>query len=346
MTASAQVDEQDRTTATRPDRDGTRHPWLPDTPADSRTAHRDRTDVDATAIRAAEALGATVSRLSPALGADVVGVDLATLGPAGLDLVADLLLAHQVLFFPGQHLDVDRHVAIGRHFGPLAQHPNLTNPFTDHDELFELAASTGGIADEWHTDLTFLAEPAVLSVLNMVQCPDLGGDTMWSNLELAYATLSAPLRDLVDGLTALHDAQPHGRPEQATIHPVVRHHPETGRPALYVSEHFTRRIVELSPTESDLLLGHLTRWVQDPRFTVRRRWTPGTIAMWDNRCTQHYVLNDFVGERIIQRVTVMGDQPRGLAPRWQPWAPARGAASRHDWAVQRQLRAREADPIG
>lgn len=289
--------------------------------------------------------GWSVRRLAPALGAEVHGADLASADAEQLDTVGALLAEHRVLFFPGQQLELEQHLALGRHFGPLASHPNLTNPFTPHDELFELAASSGGIADEWHTDLTFLAEPAVLSILRMVQCPEIGGDTMWTNLELAYEMLSPPLQDLLLGLRALHDAQPHGHPEQATIHPVVRRHPDTGRPALYVNEHFTRRIIELQAAESDLLLRHLTRWVQDPRFTVRYRWAPDTVAMWDNRCTQHYVLNDFVGERVIQRVTVMGDLPVGDEPRWPAWTPTRGAASRHDWAMQRHLRdaARAAD---
>ena len=96
-------------------------------------------------------------------------------------------------------------------------------------------------------------------------------------------------------------------------------HPLTGRRALYVNEHFTRRIVEMNATESEALLAYLTKWVANPRFTVRYRWTEGTIAIWDNRCTQHFVLNDFEGERIIQRVTVMGDKPAGVAPpRWSP----------------------------
>lgn len=291
------------------------------------------------ATQAATAAGWQVQRLTPALGAEIRGLDLATASSDDLDLLGAVLVEHLVVFLPDQDLSVDRHVEVGRHFGPLASHPNLANPFTDHDELFELAASTGGIADEWHTDLTFLPEPAVLSVLRIVQAPPIGGDTMWTNLHLAYDALSAPVRDLVDGLTAVHDAQPHGRPEQSAVHPVVRIHPETGRPALYVNEHFTRRIVELSADESDLLLGHLTRWVQDPRFTVRRSWTEGTVALWDNRATQHYVLNDFTGERVIQRVTVMGDRPEGQPARWAPWTSARGAASRHDWDLRRALKA-------
>ncbi len=271
-------------------------------------------------------------RLAAALGAEVRGISLGTAAAADVDEIQSLLTEHLVLFFPEQHLTIDEHVAFGRNFGPLEGHPNLRNPFTEHDEIFELAASRGGIADEWHSDITFQAEPSVLSILNMVRCPEVGGDTMWANQYLAFAELSAPLRDLCEGLTALHDASPHGKPEEMTVHPVVRVHPVTKRKSLFVNEHFTRRIVELSREESDLLLGYLTSWVSNPRFTVRYRWTKGTVAMWDNRCTQHFLINDFDEERIIQRVTVMGDRPEGAAPRWEPYSRERnpGATSRHD----------------
>jgi hypothetical protein len=157
---------------------------------------------------------------------------------------------------------------------------------------------------------------------------------MWSNMYKAYEERSAPLRDLCDGLSALHDADPHGKPEMMTVHPVVRVHPETGRRSLFVNEHFTRRIVEPSHEESDLLLGYLTRWVSNPRFSVRYCWSKGTVAMWDNRCTQHFVLNDFDEERIIQRATVMGDRPQAAgpprwpAPRRRRHEPPRPAAER------------------
>jgi taurine dioxygenase len=171
-----------------------------------------------------------------------------------------------------------------------------------------------------------------MSILHMVKCPETGGDTMWSSLYRAYEELSPPMQELCEGLTALHDALPHNRPDQMAIHPVIREHPETGRKALYVNEHFTRRIVEMNAEESDALLRHLTRWVTNPRFTVRYHWHENTYAMWDNRCTQHFVLNDFEGERVIQRVTIMGDKPVGQQPRWEPWVrPGRlSATSRHD----------------
>jgi len=274
-----------------------------------------------------------VNRLAGALGAEVRGIDLASATSDDVRAIEQLLLEHLVLFFPEQRISVDQHVALGRQFGPLEGHPHLKNPFTPHTELFELAATHGGVADEWHTDITFRPDPAVMSILHMVKCPPFGGDTMWTSLYQAYDELSAPMRELCDGLTALHDALPHNHPERMAVHPVVRIHPVTARKALYVNEHFTRRIVELNAEESAVLLGFLTRWVTNPRFTVRYRWTEGTIAMWDNRCTQHFVLNDFEGERIIQRVTVMGDKPEGARPpRFEPWVrPGRlSATSRHD----------------
>ena len=183
-----------------------------------------------------------VSRLASALGAEVRGVDLGRAEGDQIDAIRELLLEHLVLFFPDQHLSVDDHVAFGRHFGVLEGHPNLANPFTDHPELFELAASQGGVADEWHTDITFQDEPALMSVLQMLRCPPMGGDTLWSSLHAAYEGLSAPMKELCEGLTALHDAHPHDRADKMAIHPVVRVHPDTGRRALYVNEHFTRRI--------------------------------------------------------------------------------------------------------
>ncbi len=261
-----------------------------------------------------------VSRLSAALGAEITNVDLAKVTDAEVDEIKSLLNEHKVIFFPGQKVSMDEHVDFGSKFGELEGHPNLKkNNSQSHPKVFELVASEGGIADEWHTDITFQDSPALMSVLHMVKCPEIGGDTMWSSLSAAYDALSDPLKDLCDGLTALHDARPHGKPEKTAIHPVVRTHPETGKKILYVNEHFTRRIVEMSMDESDMLLSHLTKWVTRPEFTVRYNWTEGTIAMWDNRSTQHYVVNDFKDERIIQRVTIMGDVVEASSnPRWEP----------------------------
>jgi taurine dioxygenase len=274
-----------------------------------------------------------VKQLAGSLGAEITGPDLGEASEADIERVKALMLQHKVLFFPGQTISLDEHVQLGEHFGVIESHPNLKNPFTDHPGVFELAATQGGIADEWHSDITFEEHPSIMSVLHMVKCPEVGGDTMWTSLERAYDELSEPMRELCESLTALHDALPHNRPDKMAIHPVVRVHPETGRKSLFVNEHFTRRIVEMNWSESKALLAYLTEWVKNPRFTLRYRWSAGTIAMWDNRCTQHFVLNDFDGERVIQRVTIMGDTVDGArSPKWQPYVRPGplSATSRHD----------------
>lgn len=287
----------------------------------------------------------TVTRLAGSLGAQVTGIKLAQADEAEIDQVKALLTQHKVLLFPEQHLNSDEHVVLGKKFGELeGAHPNLAKPDAPSPHIFELKGSEGGIADEWHTDLTFTEHPPLMSILNMVTCPEAGGDTMWTNLIAAYRDLSEPMQEMLDGLTALHDARPHGNREAMAIHPVVRVHPQTGEKALYVNEHFTRRIVEMNAFESEALLAFLTRWVQNPRFTVRLHWSQGAIGMWDNRVTQHFVIDDFTGERVIQRVTVLGDDPRGVSePRWQPWTKRAKISATSHWDAQlyRFLRARD-----
>ena len=285
-----------------------------------------------------------VKKLSMALGAEISGIDLCSVSDSQVEEIKSLLTEHMVLFFPRQNISQEEQVEFGAKFGELEGHPNLKNKTVTHPKIFELAASTGGIADEWHTDITYQDSPAIMSVLHMVKCPEIGGDTMWSNLNAAYEALSDPLKDLCEGITALHDASPHGRPDKTAIHPVVRLHPVSGKKVLYVNEHFTRRIVEMTMDESDMLLSHLTKWVTQPQFTVRYHWTEGTIAIWDNRSTQHYVVNDFEGERIIQRVTVMGDEVNASSnPRWKPaLREGYSAVTTHDKQLINHLKSKEA----
>ncbi len=284
-----------------------------------------------------------VRKLAGSLGAEVRGISLENAGPDDAKAILELLAEHLVLFFPEQKLDPDSHIAFGKLFGELEAHPNLALG-AERPEFFELRAEggAGAIADEWHSDLTCQPEPSVYAILHMVTCPPFGGDTMWANMYKAYEELSPPMKSFIEGLTALHDAHAHGKPENMAVHPVVRVHPVTGRKSLFVNEHFTRRIVELGHEESEALLGFLTRWATRPGVTVRYRWTEGTIAMWDNRCTQHCVLNDFEGERVIQRVTVMGDVPEAASPTpWEPYIKPFSAASRHDRQLKSYLDAKQ-----
>ena len=277
--------------------------------------------------------GWEVRPLSPALGAEVIGPKINNLNDDQVKKLKELLLEHLVIFMPGQSPSPALHVEFGKRFGSLEGHPNLSSDDKLPREIFELKASKGGIADEWHTDLTFRSSPAIMSIMHIVKCPEVGGDTLWSSTYAAYDQLSSPMKDLCEGLTALHDAHPHNQPDQMAIHPVVRLHPETQRRALYINQHFTRRIVELSAAESEAVLKYLIGWISHPKFSVRYRWRPGTVCMWDNRCTQHMVLNDFTGERVIQRVTVTGDKVFGV--KGKKYNPALNsdrlsAQSRHD----------------
>jgi len=255
--------------------------------------------------------------ISGALGAEVHGVDLENLTDEVFERLHTLLLEHLVLFFPdAAGLSPQAHKAFGRRFGELEVHPFLPK-LDGHDEMVVLDSDQGAKADVWHTDVTFSQSPPIASILQIVRCPPWGGDTMWSNQYLAYETLSAPMRDLLTGLTAQHVFAVPGRDFRSEAeHPVVRTHPITGRRSLYVNRMFTTRIPQLRKDESDALLGLLFEISERPANVCRFRWQEGAIAMWDNRATQHHAINDYTERRIGQRVTVLGDQPTGEQPRW------------------------------
>lgn len=252
-----------------------------------------------------------VRPVSGLIGAEVHGVDLASVDDETFAALRSLWLEHLVLFFPGQTLSPDAHVAFARRFGEPEIHPYLPKLDDDHQEIVVLDSDTGVRADFWHTDVAFAEAPPMASILHLVSTPPAGGDTIWSNQYLAYESLSAPMRQLLDGLTAVHDAGSHGHPEVFATHPAVRVHPETGRRALFVNGTSTSHFVELNRAESDALLAMLLRWCERPELHCRYHWADGGVAVWDNRCTQHYAVDDYRGPRVGQRVTIVGDVPVG-----------------------------------
>jgi taurine dioxygenase len=262
-----------------------------------------------------------VRPMSGALGAEVRGVPLAKLTKADYEAVRELFLEHLVLFFPdAAGLSPEAHKEFGRWFGELEVHPFLPK-LPGHDELVVLDSELGAKADVWHTDVTFSATPPIASILQLVECPSAGGDTMWSNQYLAYEAVSEPVRDMLTGLTAVHVFEHPGTSyRNEAEHPVVRTHPQTGRRSLYVNRLFTRRIPQLAPAESDVLLRYLFELSESPQRVCRYHWEPGAIAMWDNRATQHYAVNDYTSRRVGWRVTILGDKPEGEEPRWPQWS--------------------------
>lgn len=270
-----------------------------------------------------------VRPVSGALGAEIRGLKLADLDDSGFEQLGAILREHLVVFLPDQHLDPDAHRALGARFGEIEIHPFIQKLDEEHPEIALLESDRGMIADVWHTDVTFSDHPPKFSILNMLRNPVVGGDTMWSNQHLVFESLSAPLQEMLLGLTAVHTAAIFGQPDVTAVHPVVREHPDTKRPSLFVNRQFTQRILELSSGESDTLLRYLWSFSEQPQFNCRYTWTEGAIGIWDNRATQHYVVNDFDAPRTISRVTVTGDdpQPAGDTGRWEAYAPRRFSAA-------------------
>lgn len=262
-----------------------------------------------------------VTSLTGAIGAEVHGVRLAELDDDGFAELRAHWHEHLVLFFPDQHLTADAHVALGRRFGEPEIHPFIAKLDDEHPEIVVIGSDLR--ADVFHTDVTFSPAPPLASVLHARTMPASGGDTIFTNQYLAYEGLSTPLREMLDGLTAVHSASVFGHPEIRAEHPVVRLHPETGRRALFVNRQFTSHIPQLRRPESDALLAFLCSWSEEPPLQCRYRWSPGTVGIWDNRCTQHFAVNDYdVGvDRRIERVTIRGDPPQGDPPRWAHHRP-------------------------
>jgi taurine dioxygenase len=266
-----------------------------------------------------------VAPLTGALGAEVSGVQLSELDDETVAELHDAWLEHKVLFFRDQELTRDEHVAYGRRWGSLEQHPFVKNE-SEHPEIVVLESTPERFiaAEQWHTDVTWRECPSLGSILRGVVIPPVGGDTCWANMELAYDQLSDRVKEKIDGKRAVHsfvkvfgfrlseeDREKKREEFPDQLHPVVRTHPETGRRSLYVNRPFTMHIEDMEPDESERVLEVLYRQATVPQFQCRFRWQPGSVAQWDNRCTQHYAVPDFAGHhRLMERVTVEGDRPR------------------------------------
>jgi alpha-ketoglutarate-dependent taurine dioxygenase len=271
----------------------------------------------------------TVRKVGGRIGALIEGVRL------GPDLTTGELAAvraaanrHKVVFFRGQdHLDDESQIGFGRRLGQVVGVPGMAPA-----DIAELDSRQGVRANVWHTDVTFSRTPFAYSILRGVTVPAYGGDTAWANTAVAYAELPAPLRQLADQLWARHTndydyaaAFADQDPEQVaamtrafranrleTEHPVVRVHPETGERALLLGA-FARKLVGMADKASEHLLALLAEHVVRPEHTVRWTWEPGDVAIWDNRATQHYALNDYDDQsRLMRRVTIQGDVPEGV----------------------------------
>ncbi len=271
----------------------------------------------------------SVERMSPTIGAVLHGIDLRqVLDPDTRDAVFRALVDHGVIFFRDQDLTTEQHIAFAAQFGDLEVHP-----FAEHKEgypevitIYHDENSKYG-QNRWHSDLTWRIEPSLGSVLRAHDVPQVGGDTLWADMESAYDGLDDELKEKIDGLVAIHDfthfrdrmkkrgasaeeVEEFNRKYPMAEHPVVRTHPSSGRKSLYVNAAFTVGIKDMSDDEAKPLLEKLYHQASFPEYQCRFKWQKNSIAFWDNRQTQHYATFDYHPQiRHMERVTIVGDRP-------------------------------------
>jgi taurine dioxygenase len=265
--------------------------------------------------------------LSGSVGAEIAGIDLAE--PLSDGLVADIrtaLGAHGVLVFRDQALTPEQHIAAARRFGEINVN-RFFGKLDGHPEIALVAKEpeqTTNIGGGWHTDHSYDEAPALGSMLYAREVPESGGDTLFASMYAAYDAFSDGMKRMLDGLSATHSSRHvfgrersdmngrYANPELATqdaVHPVAITHPVSGRKALYVNPAFTTGIAGWTDEESRALLDFLYRHAARPEFTCRVAWRPGTLTFWDNRCTWHYALNDYQGQRrTMHRITLEGEK--------------------------------------
>jgi taurine dioxygenase len=268
-----------------------------------------------------------VQRYSSGCGAVVSGIDLAAFSDGEQHALRKLLLEHGVLFFVDQKLSPEDHITFARRFGSI-----VVNKFFPenslHPEIAEVRKEKEqrtNIGGGWHADHSYDEAPALGSILVARELPEAGGDTLFANLFAAYDALSDGLKRTLGSLRAKHsnhhlygaegiyrktDLASQLKSEAGAgdaVHPVVITHPESGRKALYVNPGHTLHFEGWTRAESQPLLQYLYQHATQPEFTCRYRWSPGSVAFWDNRCTWHYAINDYHGSRrLMHRITLAG----------------------------------------
>ena len=278
-----------------------------------------------------------VDRLTGFMGAEIGGLDLKQ--PISDDLAAalrDALGAHQMIVMRDQHLSIADQKRLTRVFGPIMQLPYV-QPMEDDPEVIAVLkeaseVNVGVFGGDWHSDFSFLPNPPAGSVLNAVEVPAVGGDTVWSSQVAAYDSLPGDLRAIVDGRKAVHLGAPYGvkhappenersgasikmtrgdpEADKETLHPAVVTDPVTGRRALFVNPIYTTRLDGMTEAESAPILAALFKHATRPDFSCRLRWQAGDVAVWDNRMSLHYATNDYDGvRRLLYRTTFQGPPP-------------------------------------
>ena len=272
-----------------------------------------------------------VKLLSGALGAEVSGIDLKDSSEKNFKIINSLLLEHKVIFFRNQKITPEEQLSLAKHFGPLETHayvkgrvkyPEIVRIIKDPNEKNQWG-------ENWHSDVSYNVKPTKAVILRSIKIPPVGGDTMFSNMELAWETLDKNIKEKIKGKKAVHSSlgaaffvndyksmEGNGNiDEYSSTHPIVRTHPETKKKILFVNWTYTKKIVDMDKKESDETLKKIFEHQARLDLTCRFRWTENAIAIWDNRSVLHYAIADFFPgrglghERIMDRIAIEGDRP-------------------------------------
>ena len=273
----------------------------------------------------------SLEQLTPTIGAEISNIDLSQdLSEEKLDQIYQDLIDYKVIFFRNQEISPKNHIALAKSFGEI-EPPNPVDPHVkDFPEivLLENDANNPPDTDEWHTDVTFKSDPAFASILYSKIIPPSGGDTLWCSLSAIYEALPDDTKKYLETLRAVHDmgsfrnnfidddneksAQNVNEGFQKfgnAIHPMVKVHPISKNKLLYINPGFTSQIVGMNMTDSNNLLTYLFNFMNKPEFQIRFKWSANTIAIWDNRCTMHYAIGDYMPHhRQMNRITVLNDK--------------------------------------
>ena len=272
-----------------------------------------------------------VKLLSGALGAEVQGLNLSDSSSKNFDIINKLLLEHKVIFFRDQNITTEEQISLAKCFGPLEKHiyvkgrekyPEIVRIIKGPNEKHQWG-------ETWHTDVSYNVKPTKVIILRSIKVPPVGGDTMFSNMEVAWDTLDEKIKNKIKNKKAVHSSlgaaafvekyekmKGNGNiDEYSNVHPVLRTHPETGKKILYVNSMYTKKILDIDEKESNEILEKIFQHQERLDFTCRFKWSENAVAIWDNRSTQHQGLTDFFPgrglghERVMDRIAIEGDRP-------------------------------------
>ena len=275
-----------------------------------------------------------VKLLSGALGAEISGIDLKDSSIDNFKKINALLLEHKVIFFRDQKITQEEQIALAGNWGPLEHHAYVKglDKYPEIVRIVKTEDEKNQWGENWHTDVSYNLKPTKAVILKSIKIPPVGGDTCFSNMELAWETLDESIKEKIKDKKAVHSSlgaeffidnykgmaghEKRNYDEYSNEHPIIRTHPETGKKILYVNWTYTKQIVGLEKEESDEILKKIFEHQSRLDLTCRFNWTENAVAIWDNRSVIHYAIADFYPgrglgyERIMDRIAIEGDQPQ------------------------------------